>query len=166
MKNFNKHLALPMALITVVVLMGLLIFSIDKNPPANTSSLYLFPEWNMGVVDANECYKITLENHGRIEGTVEDYVVSTMGIGLSSGIIDQSNTYKNSFNINSSSVIMFGPMGVGNINTIYVKSKSGDVYLVSVHDNRGERFNPEENNEEVQCADFIPQVENLINQLI
>lgn len=145
----------------------LIIFIIVINKFAITSTaLQIYPDWKMEIVDKGECVEIEVVNRGYYIGSVEDYVATVMGIGLSTSAINQSNTYKRSFNVNSKSIIAVGPQGVANINTIFLKSETDDIYMVSVHDIRGENFAPEDAAEETKCADFAPQLENIVKQLI
>ncbi|OGM30181.1 hypothetical protein A2801_00345 [Candidatus Woesebacteria bacterium RIFCSPHIGHO2_01_FULL_41_10] len=86
--------------------------------------------WVMSVKDVvNGCYSINVVYEGKIEETLENYIVKGPFGGRNRGEIVDLNTYK----LNSPNVIDLGGMGVGNLNTIYLKNNSNELYIVEIN---------------------------------
>jgi len=84
----------------------------------------------MSVKDVvNGCYSINVVYEGKIEETLENYIVKGPFGGRNRGEIVDLNTYK----LNSPNVIDLGGMGVGNLNTIYLKNNSNELYIVEIN---------------------------------
>src|SRR3972149_7550879 len=110
--------------------------------------------------DSSKCNDVNIFYEGKYSGEVKDYIRS-LGYGRKrSGEINDLNTY----NINSPKVIDLGQTGVGNLNTIYVKSNSNEIFVVEVNDTF---YEPENQSiKDYKCNELQPVIQHLVRSLL
>lgn len=155
-------------LASVVVFFGIFIIGLSRYqfaPQTNkltvdNQSLDIPNDWEMRLEDDAKCHSIIAYKQGVSNSLLEEYLI-TENIATREWI-DSVRKVGNEYNLNTPEIIVFGAMGVTNVNTLYVKTSRGNMYAIEVNLSTGLL---KKVSEPQSCGDYKPLVKNVIKIL-
>lgn len=158
----SKKGTFPWSILLVFVLLCALILSvlaIKKLSSPRISGYKLAQGWETTVRDNKKCVGIDIRYIGETSATLKEYLLNK-GTASEYGLDHPYDPY----NLDSATVFTQGISGVGNIDTVYVKSASNEVYAIEVNS-----VVPEEEiktKDFAECPDFEPVVRQIVKSLL
>jgi hypothetical protein len=162
MKTMKNSFGLPIVVVLVLIVgvlgyvMGGQKSEIHTTATPSTSLADLPTGWHTQIVDDSKCYSIQLENKGFSGDNIETFVKKSLSLASLDGVIEKNKpSYPQ-----SSNVITLGQTGVNNLNTVYLKSQSGMVYMIVVNST------PENRKPSTFCNSADPVINSLVTKLL
>lgn len=104
-----------------------------QNNNISASILNLPVGWEMDIKDIKSCYSVRVLENGKYPGSLEDYIKESLSIEELNQVIDKTNPYNLGEVSSDLQVITLGQMGVLNINVLYIKDNTGNIYMIEIN---------------------------------